>query len=289
MGPRGQVAPAAWTGAWPFGAMTAATAAAGEALRAAIARIARGAGRGYPSMCRQPGRDLVEFRLGPQPSNRVELGVVDAVSAGAITNSMLFALLRVPDLGGHVVPFDDDTLDVTNLNRYGLMELGDIGIAKVRHLERFSTSSLHIEGRQIRYDEDVRGVSPLMVVGADDIPVRWLAQRRRPDRLGVGATGHAFAIVSSHVPEGPCAGCVHDHDDPAPNVAIPTISVVSFMAGLLLAADLVGIRTGTCAPGRVTSCFPLGLGGRRAYATSPIVPNPRCPVHCRASALAPAA
>ena len=96
----GLLAPApSWQGIWPAGAMAAAAAAAAEGLRAAVPRIADRAGPPLPTAPRWraiPGRqvtlDLGRYRAdGP-----IQLGAVDVISGGAITNAALYALLRMP-------------------------------------------------------------------------------------------------------------------------------------------------------------------------------------------------
>jgi hypothetical protein len=281
VGQQRAVLPALWQSSWPFGAMAGATAAAGEVFRVALAGISARAGLPYPVMCRPPGLDVVELTLGSPSRAPVNLGAVQVVSAGAIVNAMLFALLRVPGVRAELTIFDDDSGALSNLNRCPLMELGDMDIEKVTLLERFATRDVRIRGVVERFGDGTNDRAARMVVGADDIPVRWAAQRHSPTWLGVGATSHLFTMVSNHGAVGPCAGCVHDHADPDPDPIIPTISVVSFMAGLLLAADLVGVGTGTT--GYVTRSFPLGLGGPHSFDRLPLKPNPRCPVGCPAS------
>src|SRR5439155_947563 len=72
----------------------------------------------------------------------------------------------------------------------------------------------------------------------DDIPSRWIVQATNPEWLGVGGTSHFGVSCSSHMAGQPCAGCLHPRDDPGDG-PIPTVSFVSFWAGLSLAARLV--------------------------------------------------
>lgn len=283
VGPLTTVRPAPWITDWPMGALAAACAAAGEAFRVALARIAGDSGLPYPTMCRPPRRDVVTLTMGAPHPTPVDLGEIDVVSAGAITNALTYCLLRTPDITGHLRFYDDDTLEVSNLNRYALMRQQDIDTPKTQLLERFSTDSLALTGILRRYDEHTTSSAPRILVGADDIPVRWTAQRRQPDWLGIGATGHTYALVSTHTPDTPCAGCIHDHDDPEPNPVIPTISVVSFLAGLQLASELIEFAAGTSAPGEAIAGWPLGLGGSAGWTRSKLQHNASCPIHAAQS------
>ena len=128
---------------------------------------------------------------------------------------------------------------------------------------------------------DTTGVAH-MLIGADDIAVRWAAQRDLPRWLGIGATSHLFAEVSSHSADSPCAGCVHDHEDDPPAV-IPTISVISGWAGVVMASELLHDVGGASTAGRMAWSFPLGLSGRSGHRFIPIPPNAQCPVDCTAS------
>lgn len=284
IGPLAAVAPVPWTGTWPTGAMAATCAAAGEAFRSALAGIAADAGLPYPAMSRHPGHDVVELSIGGAAATApsIRIGEVDVISAGAITNAVAYSLLRIPGLNGHLRCYDDDILDGTNLNRYALMTQDDIGTRKTDLLKRFSTPDLVLEGVPHRYTDKTDSTAPRILVGADDIPVRWTAQRRQPHWLGIGATGHTYSLVSTHAPDTPCAGCVHDHDDPAPNPVIPTISVVAFMAGLHLAAELVTAVAVDAPAGHAVSAWPLGLGGKQSWIRSPLTYNAACPIHASA-------
>jgi hypothetical protein len=73
-----------------------------------------------------------------------------------------------------------------------------------------------------------------VLVGVDDIPARWTAQRAADAWLCVAGTSHFLGMVTTHRSHGPCAGCAHPRDEKLDS-EIPTISFVSFWAGLLQA------------------------------------------------------
>ena len=104
--------------------------------------------------------------------------------------------------------------------------------------------------------------------------------------MAVGATSHFFVLSSAHPADRPCAGCTHPKDDREIG-EIPTISFVSFWAGLMQALELVhetvvGSKTVTT----VTNLWPLGLGGKFGIHPQVQLPLAACPVQCRASAAA---
>lgn len=274
------IAAAPWAGDWPIGAIAAGISAAAEALRYAIVNIALRAGHRVPAVI-TPGTSITAVCLGPQPTSPTNLGELTIISAGAVTQAAMYTLLRVPDVHGSASVYDDDVFEASNLNRYSLLVAEDLGRRKATQLGRWS-NGLTVEGMKERYRGGDTTGSARMLIGADDIAIRWAAQRDRPQWLGIGATSHLFAEVSSHSADTPCAGCVHDHEDDPPAV-IPTISVISGWAGLLLASELLHDVGGAPTAGRMAWSFPLGLSGRSGHRFMPIPPNGQCPVDCTAS------
>ena len=99
-----------------------------------------------------------------------------------------------------------------------------------------------------------------------------------PAWVGVGATSHAFVVVSDHLPGHPCAGCVHPLDDDNQLEEIPTIGFVSLWAGLLLAGTLLAPDAATRPGARRIEAHPMGLYGPDGVKLLPQVHNVRCPV-----------
>lgn len=116
------------------------------------------------------------------------------------------------------------------------------------------------------------------MVGADDVEVRHRAQARRPEWLGVGATSHFLVLITEHPRGSACAGCAHVAlgEDIA---VIPTISIVSFWAGLLLALRLIARAGGRPYPleRQVTNFWPLCPESIFEHGLSR---NRRCPLGC---------
>jgi hypothetical protein len=281
VGPAEASAPLEFDGTWPVGPIAAGIAGAAEAVRAAVRQLATKCGRQVPLVLAPPGC-MVNIEVGNGPASRVDVGDVTFISAGAITQSSLFVLSRVDGLTGTGTVFDDDVGDISNLNRYPLLDTNGIGEPKVDTFACHATSDFPISAQHRRYRAGDVVQGERVVVGADDIEVRWDAYNDTPEWMTIGATSHLFSEVSTHDPSTACSGCVHDHSDDAPDV-IPTISVVSGWAGLITASTLLDAVTAGRTAGEQTWSFPLGLAGRFGHRTLPIAPNPRCPIRCDAS------
>jgi hypothetical protein len=288
VGPADQVPPHRWDGDWPVGALLAAAAAAPEALRAALGRMVSASGRQlsaeFDSRPRRPVRiDLSGWAV---PRTPLDLGRVDIISGGAITNATIYALLRVPDLSADLRVIEPETIDLTNLNRYPLSRRSNENQPKVRVLEGYSRGSFTISGKQARFDDSwpalLDKLAPRVLVGADQIPVRWAVQQAAPQWLQVSGTSHLFAMASSHHPDGPCAGCAHPIDERG-DEPIPTISFVSLWAGILQAMDLLNEASGQPTAGHYTMCYPFGLPGTRPIIRGALDGAANCPVGCHSS------
>jgi hypothetical protein len=279
-----------WRGTGPAGAMAAAAAAAVEGLRAAVPRIADRLDRPVPADPRwqaRPGRQ-VNLDLGRyQVDSPVALGAVDIISGGAITNAALYAMLRVPGLMAAIRVIEPDLLALANLNRYALALRSMLGWPKTRALRAFQTPRLTITGSDETFDDTtaphLAPIAPRVLVGADHIPARWATQHAAPGWVCAGASSHDFVLVSAHPPGTACAGCVHPRDETIAG-EIPTISFVSFWAGLIQALELGAAAAGRTPPSaRTTHIWPFGLENARGIHQFTQAPAASCPVGCQAS------
>jgi ThiF family len=172
-----------------------------------------------------------------------DLGSVDFISGGAITMAAAHLLLRVPGLKANLRIIEPDFVEESNLNRYLLATREDLGRPKIDVFSKWADGrSVTVVGLARRFEKaTLAGITPLadkVVVGCDDIPTRWLAQQQWPEWLGVGATASCHTLVSEHDPSSPCAQCLHHTDDEFRG-EIPTVSFVSYWAGLLVASRLL--------------------------------------------------
>jgi molybdopterin/thiamine biosynthesis adenylyltransferase len=277
---------APWAGSVPFGPLLASEAVAAEVFRAAMADLAIRCGVapllehriGAPAPVRIP---LVPLEL----PEGLDLGAVEAISGGAITNAALAALLRTPGLRGALRVIDDDRGAVSNLNRYALLRASLLHAPKVDVLAGFSTPGLAIEPVDRRLTPETAAaigpLAPRVLVGVDHIRSRWLAQELASGWVCVGGTSRMEVVISEHVPGGPCAGCMHPYDDDVVG-DIPTISFVSQLAGVLQAHRLLHhATTGGTQPAVVA--YGLGLPGPRPLMALGQIPRADCPVRCAVS------
>ena len=182
--------------------------------------------------------------------------------------------------------FDDDITALSNLNRNMLSLLEDVGRAKVEVIVR-RCRQLVLEPIRARYGTgslQLERLAPRVVVGVDDIPSRWEVQRRGPEWVAVGGTSHFNVSSSAHRLGEPCSGCLHPVAEPGPN-AIPTVSFVSFWAGLLTVARLLHEAAGvSCPQGRQHLWLsPLRMDLPKAGIWLPVPARRDCPVKCPAS------
>jgi len=227
-------------------------------------------------------------RLGDSTPQRNgwQLGKIDVVSGGAITNNALFSLLRLNGADADIRVVDGDDLARSNLNRYPLAHVRQLGAPKVAGLTAFSTERFKIAGEYARLDSrtaaEVGPLAETVVVGVDHVPSRWTAQEHAPGWLAVGATSHFEVLVSEHEPGAPCAGCLHPRDDDDDR-DIPTVSFVSALAGILLAHRIVAHSVGSTPSTPATLAAAFNLGGSRPIAGLAVAPRADCPIQCPAS------
>lgn len=222
--------------------------------------------------------------LAPESTPKMaHVGELDIISAGAVSNAFLYALLRLPNAEGHARAFDRDRSEPSNRNRNVLLVPDFERLPKVDLFEHFS-NGLKVTGLSRHFEKaDVATIAERVVVGVDDIPTRWMLAGARFSWMGVGATSHFNSMASAHFPYSACAACLHPHDEPLEGDT-PTVAFVSFLAGLLLAADFL----------RDVAGADVGLASRYQYLTplqpdgawrGPVAPTTACPAGCPASRL----
>jgi hypothetical protein len=236
-------------GQWPLGGMVAAATVATEAFKIAMRKLEHHARNPVMMMEMFAPSMEVEFALAPAGTPITSaLGEFDCVSGGAITQSVLYTLTRLPGVRGRARVIEPEFAELTNLNRYMLLLHSHLGAQKAEDLaEMCAGTALAIAPIPKRYEtESVEAVDlrDVVLAGVDDIPSRWLMQCAGPTWLGVGAITHWSAMASFHVPAaGGCAKCLHPLDD-SNNAPIPTVAFVSFWAGLLVAGYFLRHRGG---------------------------------------------
>jgi tRNA A37 threonylcarbamoyladenosine dehydratase len=218
----------------------------------------------------------------------VDLQSVDFVSGGAITNAAINTLLRIPGIRARARVIEPELLEASNLNRYAMSRRSNVGQPKAEALAAWATPDFLIEQLRLRLDcNTLPQVAPLagaVVVGADDIPTRWLVQSQWPSWLCVGSTTHFFTLTSDHAQGQACAACLHPTDDGV-QATIPTVAFVSYLAGLQCAARVLVHALGLQPPPeqQAVAVYPLRLDGKHAVWAYLVQANRECPVRCTAS------
>jgi hypothetical protein len=276
-----------WTAEWPIGSMVSAALAAAEAFKFAMRRLPLSG-----------VTDRLFFELSPScnwkfdpiciPEAGLRFGEVDIISAGAISQAALYALMRLPNVQMSGRIFDDDLTGPSNLNRNMLSLVADVGSKKVNVVTRNCSPNLRIQGIPDRFVGEVSKIGRLasrILVGVDDIPSRWQVQRCAPYWLAVSGTSHFSVSSSRHRLDEPCCGCLHPTDAPTGANAIPTVSFVSFWAGLVMAVRLIREALGIPdSPDRQHLWLtPLRMDQVHAAMWLPVAPRRDCPVKCFAA------
>ena len=138
---RGIVKPGAWSAPLPIGAMVSGALAASEAFKFVMRRLPlrnpSDAVFFAPSISSSWNFDPIAAPLGES----IDLGSVDFISAGAISQAALFALSRIPrvEMSGRI--FDDDDTEASNLNRNMLTLASDLGQSKVEITSRLCSAA----------------------------------------------------------------------------------------------------------------------------------------------------
>jgi ThiF family len=271
-----------------LGGLAAGAAVAALALDRALENIEAAAGTARTSQPRPspgPPVDIDLRKIFPKLGRmRRSLPRLDVISGGAVTNCFLYVMLWLRVQCEQVEICDDDDVDWHNLNRCTQFRASDVASPKAFALERCATDSLRIWGRRERFEKPAAGNQPTLaddvVVGVDRIEARWWVQQAWPRNLYVAATSNREAVVTTHHRSGACAGCAHPEAAP-PRDEIPTISFVSFWAGLIQACALL-TEEASSSPRRLT-VFPFALGESAWSSAADLRPTARCAIGCAAS------
>jgi hypothetical protein len=244
---------------------------------------------GHPAYIRDlfGAAEAARLRLAAEhmPKNST-LGSFDIISAGAVSNAALYALLRLPDVVGDARAFDTDGSEPSNRNRNMLLIASLEHLRKVELFDHFARG-IKVEPIPRHFEQrDLGDIRHNVIVGVDDIPARWLLAGARVNWMGVGATTDFGSMASVHFSHSACAACLHPHNEDAPGPT-PTIAFVSFLSGLMVATDFLRELSGTKADivSRQRIIFPLRCDSPSGIYEAKVVPRGDCPAQCPASRL----
>lgn len=278
-----------WVDSFPIGGLIAAGIAAPEVFKYGLRTL--GSTLPHPVISRflaPVSAAQVRVASPETAAGPFALGTLDFVSGGAITHATLYTLLHLPEVTAAIRIIEPEYYDLSNLNRYMLLRRSECALHKIDTLCSWQRPGVTLTGVALAYTEATRAqllpFAPQVIVGTDDIPARWAVQSAHPAWLGIGATSHFFTVTSSHTSDQACAGCLHPEDDLGGGL-IPTVSFVSYWAGLLAAIRLLRHSLGHVLIGsdQSTWCTPLRLDQAKSYWPRPIPINPHCPVQCQNS------
>lgn len=270
---------------WPMGALAAAVLMAAEAIKISVRMLLPLSPRGSDIRVFFEELPKAGLTLAPPDTPLItDIGSIDIISAGAISNAFLYSVLRVPDIVGQARTFDRDSSDGGNLNRNAFLTTDWVGKPKVALFANHATPRFTIDPIPEHFPLDGSvSLAESVIVGVDDVPARWALASMAAAWMGVGATTHFNSMASYHYRHSACAACLHATDEEIDGPT-PTIAFVSFLAGLLVAADLM-IETGsrnvsTASRQRYMSALrPDGLWANI------VPPNPDCPARCPLSTM----
>jgi hypothetical protein len=269
-------------GDWPVGPMAAATLVAAESFKVAgRALLPHSSNAGHFRDLFAPAAEAT-FKVAPESTPMIsELGDFDIISAGAVSNGFLYAMMRLPKVTGRGRAFDEDISEDGNRNRNMLLTPNHLRNPKIQVFEGLGRG-IEIKGLPRHFvASDLPSLVPRVVVGVDDIPTRWLLAGAKTEWMGVGATTHFAAMASVHYPYAACAACLHPRDEVIEGPT-PTIAFVSFMSGLMVAGDF--LRDVGRAEAKLASHYryvvPLQMDGEWHGNVAPVE---NCPAGCPAS------
>lgn len=190
-------------------------AAAGSAALAVAELFRRAFGAHVPAL---PFRDvnvsLLDFSTeagADEALEEVSIGDVGLVGIGAVGNAGAWCLTRFRRVDGRLTLIDDQTMELSNLQRYVLALDRDVGVVKVDHaadlLRRVGVEVHPV--RKLFEDAAEDRVAPTLVVSVDNVEGRRAVQAVLPrlaingwtSERGLGASWHEFGT------RGPCLAC----------------------------------------------------------------------------------
>lgn len=197
----------------------------------------------------------------PDLPKDVPLGNVQMVGVGAIGSGVVFFLCMLP-ITGFLTLIDYENIDVSNLNRYMIATLDDVGMPKVKvATEYLDHHQIKIASHQCKYNEYTKnkgaGNFDVVLPLVDNNETRHQVQMNMPLLTIYGTTGEwAFTIGRHKALEHDCLICRYpnvESIDESCGIATVSertekgsleehaaaVSFVSALAGVLTAGELI--------------------------------------------------
>lgn len=185
--------------------------------------------------------------INPQLPTSISIGSVHLISLGAINSATLYTLCAIPGIEGNLILVEPQHLEISNLNRYlltmaedAILQKSKIEVAK-KFVDNFLgvKSAFPVKYQEFRKSGQAFGMD-LIVVGVDNNESRWEIQKDLPKLLLCGGTEVSKIQISRHddISKKACLGCLYQGATGSSQF-IPTISFVSALSGILLAAEII--------------------------------------------------
>lgn len=197
----------------PYSSAAAACLAVSEIVRRAFGLRRMGSGETH----RLSLLDYGSQAGSEMPLGTVELGDAAFIGLGAVGQGALWALGRHKAARGNVWLVDDEVLDLSNLQRYVLGSIGDVGSPKTALAMRaLAETSIQTQAHALaldRFADQFAGGFPIptLCVSVDNVPARRAVQALLP-QLAINAyTGEGALGVSWHRfdSEAACLACLY--------------------------------------------------------------------------------
>lgn len=179
------------------------------------------------------------------------------IGAGGLGGPVLLALAAAGV--GHLVVYDDDAVETSNLNRQPLFAESDIGTRKAaaaaRRLAR-AFPAVEVEARDVRFDAanalELARSADVVVDGSDNFPTKFLANdaavaAERPLVHG-GILRYTAQLLTAMPGRSGCLRCLFEA--PPPSGSVPScaeagvLGALAGFAGALMAAEALRLLAG---------------------------------------------
>jgi molybdopterin/thiamine biosynthesis adenylyltransferase len=177
----------------------------------------------------------------PSLPNKVSLDAC-LIGAGAIGMAVAYTLASLPAVSGKLVVIDPEIVEISNLNRYSLATITDVGLPKVDVVKR-NLKNLEVKAFKGAYEQyPQRGKHDVVVVAVDNVKTRREVQLDFPRIiLNGGMYANSFRI-SRHDDflNKACLGCLYpSYSEVSSGQPYPAVSFTSMFAGALLVGEVL--------------------------------------------------
>jgi molybdopterin/thiamine biosynthesis adenylyltransferase len=213
------------------------------------------------------------------------------ISLGAINSALLYTLRSIP-VRCEVSIIEPQMAEISNLNRYLLLTAQDAisGSTKCSVAQKWAQRHIGVEAYAESYEDyRTRLKSPIDIalVGVDNDQTRWKVQEDLPRILLCGGTELSQIRISRHVNpfKEACLGCIYPKRDTPPltaqTEAVPSISFVSGLAGVLMAGELLKENLEELRPYALDICLDLDILQMPHFRVSKPQKSAKCGCNCQ--------